>query len=202
MKRSLKIVLVVLVVAALAVGGVALAQTGGDDDFADHPGYRHMVGLLSDLVDQGVISQAQAEVVAEHLVLNAHRPGRPGVPHGRGIDLLEEAADILNMTVADLREQLRAGSTLAEIAGGQKGALIAQLVEAAEAEVEAAFDEGKITEEQRDRALETVAERIARFVEEGPRRPGPRSHGPHGGPGFGGRGGPRFGPGIGPGPGT
>jgi hypothetical protein len=204
MKRSFKVALIVLVVAALAVGGVALAQTDDDDQsVADHPGYRHMLELLSDLIDQGVITQEQAEAVAEHLVLGGPGPVRPGVgSHRPGVELLEEAAGILNMTVEDLRERLIGGATLADIAGGQANALIARLVDAAEARIEAAFDDGRITEEQRDRALETVTERITRFVEEGPCPIRPRHHGPRHGPHFGGgEGGPRFGPGPGGEPG-
>ena len=165
MKPSLKAALTLLVVLGLVVGGVALAQTDGEDPPAPQAsrGYSLLLGRLAPLVEEGVISQQQAEAVADHLTSREHR--------GRGSTrLLEAAADILNMTLGDLREQLSGGATLADIAGGQTDALIAQLIDVVESEIEGAFDQGRITAEQRDHALVSAAERITRFVEEG--RPG------------------------------
>jgi hypothetical protein len=210
-KTYLKTSAVLLVVAGLIMGGVALAQTGDDETPAavDHPGYQHILEQLSGLVRGGVISQAQAEAVAEHLVSGEGlrpRPGRPGGHfRGGGIDLLAEAAGILNMSVEDLHDRMRGGESLADIAGGQTDALIAQLVAAIESDIEAAIDEGVITEEQRDQILRTVPDRVARFVEhvpgggEGFHHRGP-GRGPRSGPGFGGHG--PGGPGFGPGPGS
>lgn len=193
MKPVVKAVLTLMVVAGLVVGGVALAQTGDDDGPppTDRPGYQRMLDVLGELVDQGVITQDQAEAVAEHLT-GAGAWSQP--PRRPGHDLLADTAAMLDLSVEELWEQLRRGATPAEIAGDRSEALIADLVDAVSARIEAAFTDGRIGEEQRDLALQTLEERVRRFVEEG--LPPEGFHGPGHGPRFG-RGGP-MGPHPGP----
>ena len=79
MKQTLKIGITVLVVAALGVSGVALAaQTTEDDSTAveDTRAYKALEEKLAPLVEDGTITQSQADVIAATLA--ADMPGRPG----------------------------------------------------------------------------------------------------------------------------
>lgn len=107
-----------------------------------------------------------------------HRHGPHVLFHG-----LEAAAAYLELSEAELREQLRAGETLAEIATAQgksvDGLEQALLEEARERLDEAVADE-RLTEERRQEILDRLAERIDDLVNG--ELPGPhgRGFGPHG----------------------
>jgi hypothetical protein len=185
MKQTLKIGFTVLVVAALTMSGIALAQT--DDSSTTTAGdeasraITAIVEKLAPLVDDGTITDAQAQAVAEQL---ADEFGGPR-GHRRGFRVgLDAAAEFLGMDVEDLASQLRDGATLAEIAGDQTDALIAAMVADVEEHLAQAVDDGTLTQEQADEKLAEAEEHITTFVNEGP----PQR--PEGAPGPGGRRGP------------
>ena len=109
----------------------ATAEEGGDTavpaEEADQPG--SMVReLLQPLVDDGTLTAEQADAIAAQLPMNApgqNGPGGPGEPGGRGdgpfrqrfrvvdADVIAEA---IGIDVTELREALRSGSTVAEVA--------------------------------------------------------------------------------------
>lgn len=114
-----------------------------------------------------------------------HGPGGPG----RGGDELAAAATYLGTTQPALLTQLQSGKTLAQIADATSGksaaGLIAALVAAEKAELDAAVTAGRITQAQEDQIVPTLEARFTELVNN--TRP---DHGP-GGPGFGhGHGGP------------
>jgi len=185
MRQTLKIGFVTLVVAAMAASGIALAQTGGDDaapEAPDRPSF--IMERLAPLVEDGTLTESQAEAVAEVLAdgFESRRPHRgPG---------LEGIGEFLGLTGDEIREALQGGSTLAEIAGanGSSGdELTAFLVADAEERLDEAVAEGRIDETEKDEKLAEIAERIAAMVEgEGPGiGHGPRGPGGPGGPGDG-----------------
>ena len=185
MKQTLKIGITVLVVAALAMSGIALAQTDADvSEEEASRGVAAIVEKLAPLIEDGTITEAQAEAVAEELASGFHgRPGRPGskVRHG-----LSTAAEFLGVEVDELASQLREGSTLADIAGGQTDALIDAMVASVEERLAEAVADGKLTQEEADEKLADAEEKITTFVNEGPPEggfgPGKRGrHGPGGG---------------------
>ena len=191
MKQTLKIGITVLVVAALAMSGIALAQSDDEAAAGDEvrPGVEKIVERLAPLIEAGTITEAQAEAVAETLAdgFERRRPHRPAMK------ALATAAEFLGMEAADLAAELREGSTLAEIAGSETDALIAALIADAEEHLAAAVEDGKLTQEEADEKLAQVTERVTTFVNEGPperpvgARPGGRDHRGPGGPGgFGG----------------
>lgn len=190
MKQTLKIGITVLVVAALTMSGLALAQTGADEptDEEVSRGVAAIVEKLAPLIEDGTLSEADALAVAETLADGfGPRPGlRRPLAHG-----LATAAEVLGMEVEDLAARLREGATLAEIAGDQAGALIAALVAEVEEHLARAVENGRITQEEADERAAEAEERITTFVEEGPpehpRGFGPGGHGRRGGP-FGGSG--------------
>lgn len=191
MKQTVKIGITILVVATLAMSGVALAQTGEDGGDADDVtrGVEWIMEKLAPLVDAGTISEEAAEEVAETLV-NELRPGRH---HRRVVHGLREAAGFLDIEVGDLAERLRGGETLAQIAGDETDELIDYLVADVEEHLAQAVADGKLTQPEADEKLAEAEERITTFVNEGPPE---RPEGEEWGLGE-----RRGGPGFGPGPG-
>lgn len=184
MKQTLKIGVTVLLVAALAMSGIALAQTGGADDEAPRAGegpVAKILEILAPLIEDGTITQAQAEAVAEAM---AEARPMPRPPRWARF-VIGTAADFLGVEVEDLVAQLREGSTLAEIAGAQTDALIAALVAGVEERLDEAVADGRLTQEEADEKLAEATERITSFVNEGPPQDGPGPHRP-GAPGGGG----------------
>ncbi|MCJ7726377.1 MAG: hypothetical protein MUP76_08345 [Acidimicrobiia bacterium] len=185
MRQTLKIGFTVLVVAALTMSGIALAQT--DDTPTDEEisrGVSAIVEKLAPLIEDGTINQAQAEAVAGQLA-GGFGPHRPNLRRPQPLDA---AAEFLGMEVADLASQLREGATLAEIAGDQTDGLIAAMVADAGEHLAQAVTDGKMTQEEADEKLADVEDRITTFVNEGPpERPegagGPGRPGGHRGPG-------------------
>ena len=105
----------------------------------------------------------------------------------------QEAAEILGITTDELRAELQAGNTLAEIAqanGVSESDLIARLVAAASAHIDEAVDAGRLTADEGAEKKANLEERITAAVNADPAdRPGGghRPGGRHGGP-FGDRG--------------
>jgi polyhydroxyalkanoate synthesis regulator phasin len=147
--------------------------------------------VLAGLVEDGTLTQEQADRVAETLdeQLPAQGPGDLGGPRGHGGVLLalDVAAEELGLTVEELREQLHDGASLAEIAedqGVEVDDLVGVMVEAAEESLAAAVDDGRIDQERADQIAAGLEERVRTFVEEGfPAPPDGLRHGPFGGPG-------------------
>lgn len=106
-------------------------------------------------------------------------------------------AEVLDLTPEELREQLVAGTTLAEVADAQRvdqAVVVDAIVASITDHLEDAVDAGRLTQEQADEKLAQVETRAQELLErsfdgEGPR--GRFGQGAHG------RGGP-FGPGAGP----
>lgn len=142
-----------------------------------------MADALAPLVDNGTVTQAQADAVID--ALEAARPARHHGGRRMGPARLEAAAEALGMTVEDLRRALSEGQSLAEVAQGQ-GVDPEQVVNALVAEAQAHINDkvadGRITQEQADEMLSNLTERIRAFVNgEAPAFGGPgHRHGPGG----------------------
>jgi hypothetical protein len=188
--------------AAIALGGpggagaevratpYVLAQTdttvAAEDGTTDRAVAREqaLAEALAPLVEDGTITQAQADAVVARLVeagpihAGAHRGGR-----GFGVGL-DTVAEILGMEAEDVRAAVAEGTTLAELAERQgvgRDALIDGIV----AEVTSSLDEkvaaGDLTQAEADERLAAVTERIGDMVDRSPRLGGGR--GGHHGPG-------------------
>jgi polyhydroxyalkanoate synthesis regulator phasin len=186
MKQTLKIGITVLAVAALAMSGVALAQTTEDDtvEIEDTRAYQALQEQLAPLVEDGTISQEQADAVAAALAENLPRLGG-----GRGLRALRATADFLDLTPEEMREALSEYETLADLAaanGSSGDELIAYLVAQVEEHLEEAVDAGRITQEEADEKLADAEEHITEMVNSEIPEPGDRPLGRGGrGPGFG-----------------
>jgi polyhydroxyalkanoate synthesis regulator phasin len=129
---------------------------------------------LDKLVADGTITQAQADKVAA--ALEAARPakglggpGGPGMRHGFAEVALDEVASILGLQATDLKTQLQAGKSLADIAGDKKDELITGLVDKADAKIDAAVTDGKLTADQATKLKAGLKDRITHVVEDGPK---------------------------------
>jgi len=175
MKQTMKIGITILVVAVLAMSGIALAQgdqsSGDEVAVADTAAFQGILERLAPLVEDGTISESQAEAVAEHLA-RGMRPHRPG----HGLDALRAVVEFLGLEGDDLREAFEDGMTLAELAeaNGSSGAeLVGFLVGLVDERLSQAVADGKITEEQKAEALTKAEARFTELVDKEVHRPRP-----------------------------
>ena len=145
---------------------------------------------LKGLVSDGTLTQSQADKVATTLDqklprrgpgmgMGMHGPRPFGGPHLHPADV----AKILGVTPEELRTQLEAGKTLAQIAatkGISKADLIDKLVAAAQADIAADVKAGRLTQAQADRITANLKTRITERVDQV--GPGPRMGRHHDGP--------------------
>lgn len=194
--------------AALAVGGGAVAATqfGSDaDEQAILSDAAARLGVepaeLSTALEDAFAARIDAAVAAGDLTQEQAdrmkaRLAAGGLPlFGGGHGLhgpmfggagLEAAASYLGLTEAALREALAGGQTLAELAGEQGKTvegLKQAMIDAATADLEQAVTDGRLTEEQKQRILEDLPDRIDAIIQgELPLRgPGRGWHGPEAG---------------------
>jgi polyhydroxyalkanoate synthesis regulator phasin len=133
---------------------------------------------LQELVDAGTITAEQADTIAAHLVENrpergdgeghgGHRGG-PGM-FGRGV-ASEALTDLLGIDGEELRTQLRAGATLAEIAAEQGvdvQAVVDELVAEVTERVDNAVENGRIDQTEADEKLAEAEAKITDMVNNG-----------------------------------
>jgi polyhydroxyalkanoate synthesis regulator phasin len=122
---------------------------------------------LESLVEDGTISAAQADAVAEHLARTFPGPHGHFIGRGPGLASFAAAAEIIGIENSELREGLADGATLAEIAeenGVDAQTLIDGLVAAVEEKLDELVADGRITEEQAAEIRENSPERIENFV--------------------------------------
>jgi polyhydroxyalkanoate synthesis regulator phasin len=155
--------------------------------------------LLATLVSKGTITQAQADaIVAAHTAADAARdalrPAKDGLKGPFG-DKLTVIASTLGTDTTTVLTRLKAGESLATIAGAKKDALIAALVADETKKIDAAVTAGTLTSAQ---ATELKANLVAHVTAEvnatapiGGPKGGPM--GGKGGKGGKGHGGPRGG---------
>ena len=151
--------------------------------------------VLKPLVDDGTITQAQADKVVAALVAArpADGPGRggpmgghrgPGGRIGFGLDIV---ATTLGITADEVRTALQSGQTIADLAVS-KGKTAQDVIDAVVAEattrINAEVTAGTITQVQADTRLADLTAMVTTFVNNAPPAGGPG----FGGPGFGGPG--------------
>jgi hypothetical protein len=192
MKQTLKIGIALVVVAALAMSGIALAaQTDdGTTDASERPAYSWIRDKLTPLVEDGTISDDQAAAVAEVLAGSLRGPG-----HGpRALKGLAAVAEFLGLDAEAMRAALQEYDTIAEIAeanGSSADAVIDHLLGLCEERLDQAVANGRITEDEKAEILANAEERITYLVNAPLPEPGDRPFG-----------GPHRRGGFGPGPGT
>ncbi len=126
--------------------------------------------LLKDLVTKGTLTQVQADAVmaAATAAKAVHDANRPMGGKGGPLDVDRAAMEALVSTTigvdsATIKSRLKAGESLAQIAGAKKDALIAALVAEATKRIDAAVTAGKLTAAQ---ATEMKSNLVAHVTEE------------------------------------
>jgi polyhydroxyalkanoate synthesis regulator phasin len=158
-----------LILGATVFGpGSATAQESTTETVADSDDRsQRWREVLDPLVEDGTLTEAQADTVADHLATTL--PGHRGHFLGRGPGLasFEAAADIIGIDTAELREALADGATLAEVAednGVDVETLVDGLVAALNEKVDELMADGRITEDRAAEIKESAPERIENFV--------------------------------------
>ena len=125
----------------------------GSDDRIDREVTRWKE-TLAPLVADGTLTQAQADKVIAALQAAKH-------------PLLAKSAEIIGVTLEELRAELQSGKTIAAVAvakGKTAQAVIDGLVATAKARLDAAVAGGDITQKQADRQLARATAMIAQMV--------------------------------------
>lgn len=140
---------------------------------------------LQSLVDDGTITAEQADAVTAHLVENRPERGERGGPgegrgegrgggrdpgsFGRGVTS-EALTDLLGLDAQELRQQVRDGATLAEIAtaqGVETQAVVDELVAELTERVDNAVENGRIDQAEADQKLADAETKITDMVDNG-----------------------------------
>ena len=162
-------------VALGALGGVipsspvgAMPQTGSAGTLADRGRPDRLAEILDKLVKAGVITADQRDKILK-AIAEAHQRDREGEHRLRAIlgNLLEDSAKIIAISVDDLKKELP-GKSVAQVAekhGVSRNTLVAKLTADVNAAIDKALAEGKITQEQAEKAKAKAPEAINRFVD-------------------------------------
>lgn len=158
-----------------------VSDPGSDDaetSARPEPGERVRESLQA-LVDDGTIDAGQADAVAAHLAEQRPERGDGGPGHGKrdhrpGLDG-EVVAELIGIDAATLRERLRSGSSIADIAeanGVEPQTVVDALFAEGAEHLDLAVESGRLTEEEAAEKLATLDERVTERVNgERPDRP-------------------------------
>ena len=175
-KRSVAIT----AIAASTLGGVAAGAAlftpviaGAQDDAAEAeqaaPERRARISeALQVLVDDGTLTEAQRDAVVETLKNARPDRGEFREPLGqRGPRVAGEIAEILGLEGNEIREALRNGSSIAELAkaqGIESADVVDAIVARAEERLDTAVENGRIDDTQAAEMLTRTAERAEDLV--------------------------------------
>ena len=191
MSTKKRMAAVALTVAALSLGSIGVAS-------ADHKG-AVKTSVLAELVKAGTITQAQADAIvsAQAAVKAAHEANKGAREAGKSIvkrdkgELLTLISTTVGLDTTTVVTRIKAGESLAAIAGAKKDALVAALVANQNARIDAAVTAGTVTAAQATILKSNVAAHVAKMVDA---TPAPLFRGGHGEKGERGHGGKKGGP--------
>ena len=153
------------IVAAIATAAVALSLSGGAVASADdRKGGDKITSLLSSLVSKGTITQSQADAIIQ-AAKDARTAGKVAMDKDRAaIDAV--VTSTLGISLEAVKTRLKAGETLAAIAGDKKAALISAISTEINKQIDAAVTAGKLTTEQAAAQKAKTTERVTKMVEQ------------------------------------
>jgi hypothetical protein len=137
----------------------------GSGDSAERPAPGQWVkDALAELVEDGTLTQAQADKVAEKLESSRPEGGPMGRGRGPGLSV---AAEAIGIEESELLTALRDGQTIADVARS-KNVDVQTVIDAIVAEMNSHLDQavtdGKLTEEQANERKANAAERATDLV--------------------------------------
>ncbi|HTH71070.1 MAG TPA: hypothetical protein VL493_07285 [Candidatus Saccharimonadales bacterium] len=162
------------------LGGVALAAVPATADTAwttapntapsaqttDEKARAKLKAVLDALVAKNVITQAQEDAIVS--ALTADRTAHPKLREFVG-DVAKESVSYLGLPAEQVKQQLRAGKSLGDIAnatpGKSRDGLLADLDAKAKDRIQAAVAAGTITQAQADQLTPKVLEGIVKVVD-------------------------------------
>jgi hypothetical protein len=152
------------IVAAIATAAVALSLSGGGIASADdRKGGEKITSLLSSLVIKGTITQSQADAIVQ-AAKDARAAGKVKMDKDRAaIDAV--ITSTLGISLETVKSRLKAGETLAAIAGDKKAALITAISAEINKQLDAALTAGKLTAAQVTAEKAKTTERVTNMVE-------------------------------------
>ncbi len=131
-------------------------------------GASHLKEVLDGLVSKGVITQQQEDAILAALKDQSGGRQRAELLKRIFAGLFDKSATYLGMAPKDLRAKLP-GTSLGAIAnataGKSRDGLVSTLVDAANAAIDEAVTDGKVTQAQADKAKAAAPARIAKFVD-------------------------------------
>jgi polyhydroxyalkanoate synthesis regulator phasin len=151
-------------------------------------GAEKLAALLSALVTKGTITQAQADAVlaAQAAAKATHEANKDARMAGKSMakpikgELLTLVSKAVGLDTATVVTRVRAGESLAEIAGAKKDALVAALVADHNKRIDAAVTAGTLTAAQATILKANVTAHVTKLVEA---KPAPMFGGRKGGKG-------------------
>lgn len=171
MRKTIAAVTTFIVVGGGAVAGAALmspatavAQEDDTEQTQEVSPPETLQDILDGLVADGVITQAQADAVAE--ALSQRVPFGFGHHHGAGHHL-ETVAEAIGIPIDDLTTALQDGQTIAEVAeanGVDPDDVVAALVADHDERIAQAVEDGDLTEEEAAEKTAQAAERAEALV--------------------------------------
>lgn len=170
MSTRKKVAAVLITTVALSAGtvGVASADSKSKSNRAAVQGVKGVRGdmttFLAELVKKGTITQAQADSIlaaakAAKAAAEAMRPTKPD--HAAQLALI---ASTIGIDSATIQSRLKAGESLATIAGAKKDALIAALVADHTKRIDADVAAGKLTADQATKMKAKLTEHVTEHV--------------------------------------
>ena len=153
-------------IAASAVAGLALSLgTAGVASAHDHRGGKgeKITTVLGGLVSSGTLTQAQADAITK--AMTSARDAAKAAHDAARAEHVKVITDTLGIDEATLKSRVKAGESLATIAGAKKDALITALVAFETKKIDAAVTAGKITAEKATALKSGLTTRVTAKVE-------------------------------------
>jgi len=150
-------------IATIATAAVALTISTGSVALADNgKGKDRLTSLLSGLVAKGTITQSQADAIVK-AQSDMKAAGKAAMETNRAaVDAVVTAT--LGITTDAIKARLKAGESLATIAGAKKDTLIAAITAEINRQIDAAVVAGKLTAAQGAERKAKTAENVTKRV--------------------------------------
>ena len=150
-------------IATIATAAVALTISTGSVALADNGKGKDRLGsLLSGLVAKGTITQSQADAIVK-AQSDMKAAGKAAMETDRAaVDAVVTAT--LGITADAIKARLKAGESLATIAGAKKDTLIAAITAEINRQIDAAVVAGKLTAAQGAERKAKTAENVTKRV--------------------------------------
>lgn len=153
-------------IAAIATAAIALTVSGGAaasaDDQMGRKGGERITSLLSTLVANGTITQSQADAITKAAEA-ARVAGKAKFDKDRAA-LDSIITSTLGISLDTVKSRMKAGESLAQIAGDKKDALIAALSAEVNKQIDAAVAAGKVSAAQAATQKAKTTERVTKMV--------------------------------------